>query len=114
MSESMEIVFRTKSKAGRVMVGRFKPKESRPIGKITTEEVAEVIHASTQFVRAAMQQNRLKIGSCAKVGKKNWSYNIPLHKLANYCGRNARDIQEEIEAIRSRKAAKKEEGKKGG
>ncbi len=108
MSDGMGIVFRTRGRTGgRVMVGRLMSKESMPIGKITTAEVAKIIHASPQYVRAAMQQGRLDIGSCARVGKKYWSYNISPWKLANYCGKDIQDILEELEDIRTRKAVKK-------
>ena len=107
MSDGMEIVFRTRGKeGGRVMVGRFMSKESKLIGKITTAEAAEIINVSPQYVRIAMQQGKLPIGSCVKMSSI-WTYNISPKMLAEYSGKDIRNMREELEGIRARKAAKK-------
>lgn len=67
--------------------------------KITTAEAAEIIGASPQFVRVAMQRGVLNIGVAMKMpGSSQWTYNISPKLLAEYTGT---DIQKEIEKLRS-------------
>lgn len=53
--------------------------------KITTKEVARLIGASDDFVREAMKQGKLPIGSAVKMSSK-WTYNISPKLLAEYIG----------------------------
>lgn len=64
--------------------------------KITVAEAAEIIGATPAFVRMAMQQGRLPIGSCAKMSEK-WSYNISPKLLGEYSGV---DVVAEVERMR--------------
>lgn len=58
--------------------------------KITPAEVASVINASPQFVRVAMQQGKLPIGTAIKMpNSEKWQYNITLHLLRQYAGEEA-------------------------
>lgn len=66
---------------------------------ISTAEAAAIIGASPQFVRIAMQQGALKIGSCVKMSSM-WTYNISPKLLAEYTGK---DIDKELEIIRGEK-----------
>lgn len=45
------------------------------VGRITTAEAAAIINASPQFVRVAMQQEKLPIGTAIKMSTV-WTYNI--------------------------------------
>lgn len=74
--------------------GRY---EEMRIGKITIKEAAAVLNVSQQFVRIAMQQNVLPIGTALKMSSK-WTYNISEGKLAEYSGKN---IAAELAQIRS-------------
>lgn len=64
--------------------------------RISTAEAAAIIGASPQFVRAAMQQGALNIGSCVKMSSI-WTYNISPKLLADYTGK---DVEKEIEVLR--------------
>lgn len=51
--------------------------------KITTQQAAEVMGCSSQFVRVAMQRGILNIGEAMIMpGSKRWMYNISPGKLA--------------------------------
>ena len=70
------------------------------VGKITTTEAAEIIHASPQFVRCAMQQGVLPIGVAMRMPSSSiWTYNISPKLLADYTGM---DIAKELKIIRSK------------
>ena len=67
--------------------------------KITPQEAAKVINTSAQFVRVAMQQGKLPIGTAIKLPKsERWQYNISPHLLKQYAGE---DAVERIEKMRS-------------
>lgn len=66
---------------------------------ISTAEAAAIIGASPQFVRIAMQQGALNIGSCVNMSSI-WTYNISSKLLAEYTGK---DIDKELEIIRGEK-----------
>lgn len=55
-----------------------------------------ILHASPQFVRVAMQQEKLPIGTAIKMSSI-WTYNISEKLLAEYSGKN---IRAELEKIR--------------
>ncbi len=67
------------------------------IGKIRPDEAAAILHVSPQFVRFAMQKEKLPIGTAIKMSSK-WTYQISEKLLHEYCGKN---IEEEITRIRS-------------
>lgn len=67
------------------------------LGKIKVTEVAALLHVSDQFVRIAMQQGVLPIGTALKMSSR-WTYQISPKKLADYTGMN---IEEELEKIRA-------------
>lgn len=69
------------------------------IGKITTVEAAVIINASPQFVRVAMQREKLPIGTAIKMSSI-WTYNISAKLLADYSGK---DVEAELKRIRSEK-----------
>lgn len=62
------------------------------VGKILPVEAAAILHASPQFVRVAMQQEKLPIKMSSI-----WTYNISEKLLAEYSGKN---IRAELEKIR--------------
>lgn len=68
------------------------------VGRITTAEAAEIINASPQFVRVAMQQEKLPIGTAIKMSTV-WTYNISEKLLAEYSGK---DVKKELEEIRKK------------
>lgn len=69
------------------------------IGKITTVEAAAIINASPQFVRVAMQREKLPIGTAIKMSSI-WTYNISAKLLSDYSGK---DVEAELKRIRSEK-----------
>lgn len=66
------------------------------VGRILPTEAAKIINASPQFVRVAMQQGKLPIGTAVKMSSI-WTYNISEKLLADYSGK---DIEKEIQKIR--------------
>ena len=68
-------------------------------GRILTAEAAVILNTSPQFVRVAMQQEKLPIGTAIKMSTK-WTYNISGKLLAEYSGK---DIEKELAEIRKKK-----------
>lgn len=67
---------------------------------IKPDEAAEILGVSPQFVRVAIQQKELPIGTAIKMpGSTHWTYLITPKLLADYCGK---DIEAEIAKIRAR------------
>ncbi len=66
------------------------------IGRILPTEAAMILNVSPQFVRIAMQQGKLPIGTAIKMSSI-WTYHISEKLLADYSGK---DIEKEIERIR--------------
>lgn len=64
--------------------------------RITVTEAAKILDASPDFVRFAMQQGRLPIGSAAKMSSK-WTYHISPKLLAEYSGA---DVEAELATLR--------------
>lgn len=54
--------------------------------RITVEAAARILGASPLFVRTAMQQGLLPIGTAIKMSSV-WTYNIQLELLSRYLGR---------------------------
>ncbi len=75
------------------------------VGKILPVEAAMILNMSPQFIRVAMQQDRLPIGTAVKMSSI-WTYHISEKLLAEYSGK---DIKAELEKIRGnkRKCSKK-------
>lgn len=71
------------------------------VGKILPTEAAAILHVSPPFVRIAMQQGKLPIGTAVKMSSI-WTYNISEKLLAEYSGK---DIPAELEKIRSKRIA---------
>jgi hypothetical protein len=66
---------------------------------IKPAEAAEILGVSAQFVRVAMQMEKLPIGIAIKLpGSNEWTYQISANLLQE---RTAKNVQEEIERIRS-------------
>lgn len=68
-------------------------------GKILPVEAAAILNTFPQFIRVAMQQNKLPIGIAVKMSTK-WTYNISGKLLAEYSGK---DVEKELEQIRKKK-----------
>ena len=66
------------------------------IGRILPTEAAMILNVSPQFVRIAMQQGKLPIGTAIKMSSI-WTYHISEKLLADYSGKN---IKKEIAQIR--------------
>lgn len=66
------------------------------IGRILPTEAAAILNVSPQFVRVAMQQGKLPIGTAVQMSSI-WTYHISEKLLADYSGKN---IEKEIERIR--------------
>ena len=67
------------------------------IGRILPTEAAAILNVSPQFVRVAMQQGKLPIGTAGGQMSSIWTYHISEKLLADYSGKN---IEKEIERIR--------------
>ena len=68
------------------------------IGRILPTEAAMILNVSPQFVRIAMQQGKLPIGTAIKMSSI-WTYHISEKLLQEYSGKN---VELEIEKIRQR------------
>lgn len=66
------------------------------VGRILPTEAATILNVSPQFVRVAMQQGVLPIGTAVKMSTI-WTYHISEKLLAEYSGKN---IEQEIAKIR--------------
>lgn len=66
------------------------------IGRILPVEAAEILNVSPQFIRVAMQQGKLPIGTAVQMSSK-WTYHISGKLLADYSGK---DVEKELERIR--------------
>lgn len=73
------------------------------IGKILPEEAAKIICASTQFVRVAMQREKLPIGTAVKMSSE-WTYNISPKLLADRQGLTLEQLADKLQKIRQEKA----------
>ena len=66
---------------------------------IKPAEAAEILGVSAQFVRVAMQMEKLPIGIAIKLpGSNEWTYQISENLLQQ---RTAKNVSEEIKRIRS-------------
>lgn len=69
------------------------------IGRILPTEAAVILNVSPQFIRIAMQQKKLPIGTAIKMSSV-WTYHISAKLLENYSGK---DVEKEIKQIRGGK-----------
>ena len=67
------------------------------VGRILPVEAAVILNVSPQFVRIAMQQGKLPIGTATRMSGR-WSYHISEKLLEDYSGK---DIKSEIKKIRN-------------
>ena len=65
------------------------------VGRILPTEAAVILNVSPQFIRIAMQQGKLPIGTAVQMSSI-WTYHISEKLLADYSGK---DIQAELERI---------------
>ena len=72
------------------------------VGRILPTEAAVILNVSPQFIRIAMQQGKLPIGTAVQMSSI-WTYHISEKLLADYSGK---DIQAELERIRGKRGAK--------
>ena len=68
------------------------------VGRILPTEAAVILNVSPQFIRIAMQQGKLPIGTAVQMSSI-WTYHISEKLLADYSGK---DIQAELERIRGK------------
>lgn len=66
------------------------------IGRILPTEAAAILNVSPQFVRVAMQQGKLPIGTAVQMSSI-WTYHISEKLLQEYSGKN---IEQELMRIR--------------
>ena len=66
------------------------------IGRILPKEAAAILNVSPQFVRIAMQQGKLPIGTAVQMSSI-WTYHISEKLLQEYSGK---DIEQELVKIR--------------
>ena len=78
------------------------------IGRILPAEAAMILNVSPQFVRIAMQQKRLPIGTAVQMSSM-WTYHISEKLLQEYSGK---DIKAEIEKIRNNSFKQKKQNKR--
>lgn len=71
------------------------------VGRILPTEAAVILNVSPQFIRIAMQQGKLPIGTAVQMSSI-WTYHISEKLLADYSGK---DIQAELERIRGKRGA---------
>lgn len=81
-----------------VAAGQAKEAVTMEIGRILPTEAAVILNVSPQFVRVAMQQGKLPIGTAIKMSSI-WTYHISEKLLHEYSGK---DIEQELERIRGK------------
>ena len=64
--------------------------------RVTVAEAAAILETSQEYVRLAMQEGVLPIGSAAKMSSK-WTYHISPKLLAEYSGA---DVEAELATLR--------------
>ena len=64
--------------------------------RVTVAEAAAILDVSKEYIRLAMQEKLLPIGSAAKMSSK-WTYHISPKLLAEYSGA---DVEKELETLR--------------
>ena len=64
--------------------------------RVTVTEAAKILDASPEYIRYALRQGTIPIGSAAKMSSR-WTYHISPKLLAEYSGA---DVEKELEALR--------------
>lgn len=64
--------------------------------RVTVTEAAKILDASPEYIRYALRQGMLPIGSAAKMSSR-WTYHISPKLLAEYSGA---DVEKELETLR--------------
>lgn len=64
--------------------------------RVTVAEAAAILETSQEYVRLAMQEGVLPIGSAAKMSTR-WTYHISPKLLAEYSGA---DVEKELKVLR--------------
>ena len=64
--------------------------------RVTVAEAAAILGVSKEYIRLAMQEKLLPIGSAAKMSSK-WTYHISPKLLAEYSGA---DVEAELATLR--------------
>lgn len=67
--------------------------------RVTVAEAAKILDASPEYIRYALRQGMLPIGSAAKMSTR-WTYHISPKLLAEYSGA---DVEKELEVLRKEK-----------
>lgn len=90
--------------AGKEVDGMKRPREPptggnrMDIGRILPTEAAAILNVSPQFVRVAMQQGKLPIGTAVQMSSI-WTYHISEKLLADYSGKNIEKRLRESEEV---------------
>lgn len=64
--------------------------------KISVTEAAKILDASPEYIRYALRQGMIPIGSAAKMSSR-WTYHISPKLLAEYSGA---DVEKELAKLR--------------
>lgn len=64
--------------------------------KISVTEAAKILDASPEYIRYALRQGMIPIGSAAKMSSR-WTYHISPKLLAEYSGA---DVEKELTKLR--------------
>ena len=64
--------------------------------RITVTEAAKILDASPEYIRYALRQGMIPIGSAAKMSSR-WTYHISPKLLAEYSGA---DVEQELTKLR--------------
>ena len=59
--------------------------------RVTVTQAAKLIGASPEYVRYALREGRLPIGSAVKMSRK-WTYNIQSDRLNAYLGKEQTNV----------------------
>lgn len=54
--------------------------------KITIKKAAELLNCSEQFLRVALQQGKIPIGTAVKMSKRNYTYYINPNQFYEFIG----------------------------
>lgn len=62
------------------------------VGRILPTEAAAILNVSPQFIRVAMQQGKLPIGTAVQMSSI-WTYHISEKLLADYSGKDIQPVE---------------------
>lgn len=66
--------------------------------KITVRDAVKLLDVPEQFIKVGIQNNRLNIGECAKLGKEKYYVIVP-EKLAKYMGISLKELERRVEKL---------------